>query len=63
MQHISQTIDKYKGLTMHQFNAIKRLDLTDFSLVGDLADHDHDIVEATHDGQTIYILSTGEITN
>jgi hypothetical protein len=61
--HISDQLNKYKGLSMAQFNHIKANDIQDFELVGDLSDENNDIVTYINDnGEKIAVFTNGDIT-
>ena len=62
MQHISKTLSDYQGLSMHQFNHIKKNNIKNWQIVGDLSDEQHDFLQYTNEqGKEITILSTGEV--
>jgi hypothetical protein len=62
MQHIKTILDKYKGLSMAQFNHIKANNITDFELVGDLSDFDNDLLQyKDKQGKLITVFSNGEV--
>jgi len=55
-------IEKMKGLSMAQFNHIKKNNITDFNVVGDLADFDNDLLQyINHAGKKITVFTNGEI--
>ena len=54
-------INKMKGLSLAQFNHIKRNNITDFELVGDLSDYNNDfLVYKNEKGEEIHISTNGE---
>lgn len=61
MYNIKQVLDKYKTLTMAQFNHIKANNITDFEVIGDLSDFDNDfLVYHNQKNEEILISSNGE---
>jgi hypothetical protein len=55
-------IEKMKGLSMAQFNHVKKNNITDFNVVGDLADFDNDLLQyINHAGKKITVFTNGEI--
>jgi len=61
--YIGDQLNKYKGLSMHQFNHIKANDIQDFELIGDLSDENNDILTYINDkGEKIAVFTNGEIT-
>lgn len=64
MQHIKTQLEKYKDLSMAQFNWVKKNNITEFELIGDLADFDNDFVEYKNEkGETILVATNGEVYN
>jgi hypothetical protein len=64
MQHISETLDKYKDLSLQQFNHIKANNITDFEMIGDLSDFDNDfLVYKNGKGEEIQVSTNGEVYN
>jgi hypothetical protein len=62
MEHIKKELDKYKGLSMQQFNHIKKYNVKEFESVGDLADEDNDILIYTDElGREVNVLANGFI--
>jgi hypothetical protein len=59
-----ELLEKMKGLSMAQFNYIKANNITDFEVIGDLADFDNDFVSYRNaKGEEILVNTIGEVYN
>lgn len=62
MQHISSTLNKYQKLSLAQFNHIKKHNVTDFQVIGNISDPEHPLLQyKDYQNNLITVFSNGEV--